>query len=157
MTDVYQFKEIIVGFGITINEYPDDLGWCKRFFQIEKRLNERIDEMKMEKVKIESILRFATFNEAIKSSGHQKFKIECLHVRDILLDMIEDLEDEMKYAANAEFGFDREIICDVSLITEGLDILNRSISVKILDGEINPMNCNFVDEFSDEINSILSQ
>ena len=75
-----------------------------------------------------------------------------MHIQDILFDMLEDLEDNMVHLGTIDFGRGANIKVDKAVVSSGLGLLNKAMTIRTLDGEVYSMNSDFTDQYSDDMN-----
>lgn len=81
----------------------------------------------------------------------QGMRLECLHVQDILFEMLEDLEDNIFHLGTIDYGRGGNLLVDKEGITRGMGFLNNAFKVKIA-GKVYSMNDEFVDFYAEDMN-----
>nr|XP_039255540.1 uncharacterized protein LOC120332373 isoform X1 [Styela clava] len=100
------------------------------------------------------IMNGYTNGYATTSFGFPKgMRIECLHVQDILFEMLEDLEDNIRYVSSLDYERGANLSIDREALTRAMGLLNKSIKIKTSNGEYS-MNEDFVDDYADEMNEV---
>jgi len=116
-------------------------------------------EILLLQVRVESTIRYAMYllsddqfkqtNEGTQGGGHSTVRKECLHVQDILFDMLEDLEDNVKQLGSTDFGRGANLKIDKSSLSCALGLLNRAIRIQLDDGPVFSMNSDFIDAYAE--------
>ncbi|XP_076799677.1 uncharacterized protein LOC143444357 [Clavelina lepadiformis] len=167
LKELTNHDEIIINLGTVISEYPDRMGWHEALETLHRHLADKLEDMKMSTVKVESVVRYAmnisdgmspaTSGRSTPSKGQSSkvdrgFTTECMHIQDILFDMLEDLEDNMVHLGTIDFGRGANIKVDKAMVSSGLGLLNKATTIRTLDGEVYSMNSDFTDQYSDDMN-----
>ena len=78
--------------------------------------------------------------------------VECMHVQDILFDMLEDLEDGMMKLGKIDYQRGARLFVDRLCLSAGMSLLNKAIGVRTESGVTYPMNSDFADPYAESVN-----
>ena len=98
-------------------------------------------------MQVEGTLRYAMSSDIAPPSppnnSSPPLSVECLHIKDILLDMLEDVQDNVERIGSLhERG--AKVRVDAKDVSDGVGLLNQAISVKSHDGDrVHQMNSLF--------------
>ena len=73
---------------------------------------------------------------------------ECIHIQDMLFDMLEDLEDNLMRLGRVELGRRVNINVERQILSQGMSLLNKAISIRTEDG-VYSMNSDFIDVYAE--------
>jgi len=77
---------------------------------------------------------------------------ECMHIQDILFDMLEDLEDNLIRLGKVDFQRGANISIQRPALSSGMSLLNKAITVRTDDGYNHSMNSDFTDVYAESVN-----
>jgi len=124
-------NEVIVSIQATVSEYPDTNGWHKSFAELHKYVQQRVNDCNLNKIKVRSVLRFATDNrQEGEKPKSEEIKIERMEMQDVLMDMLEDLHDDIKRMKYSDVGVDDQLVCSA------MGLLTRSLKCRNCDGKL---------------------
>ena len=102
----------------------------------------------------------ASENSSVQSSRveadrqHSMVVSECMHIQDILFDMLEDLEDNLVRLGKEEYERGIEVNVEKMTLSSAMSLLNKAITVRTEDGQLHSMNSDFIDEYAHTINQM---
>ena len=77
---------------------------------------------------------------------------ECMHIQDILFDMLEDLEDNLVSLGRINFDRGVNITVQKPTLSGGMSLLNKAVTIRTEDGYNHSMNGDFVDVYAENFN-----
>ena len=83
---------------------------------------------------------------------HMILAPECMHIQDILFDMLEDLEDNLICLGNVDFQRGANLTIQRPALSAGMSLLNKAITIRTEDGYCHSMNSDFTDVYAESIN-----
>ncbi|XP_002128428.3 uncharacterized protein LOC100182559 isoform X1 [Ciona intestinalis] len=168
LNELANHREIVIQIMVVISEYPDRMGFCASLRRLQHDLMERIQDAGLQRVRVESSIRYAMDESATvspnssiaspSSSLHEEggthTTAECMHLQDILLDMLEDVEDNFKLLGRVEYDGRAVVRLDKSALSSALGLVNKAIRIHV-DGTEHSMNGNFDDRYAEAANLAL--
>ena len=110
-------------------------------------------------MQVEGTLRYAMSSDiSPPSPPHDKspstpLLVQCLHIKDVLLDMLEDIQDNVDRIGSCQLHErGAKVRVDAKDVSDAVGLLNQAISVKLHDG-VHQMNSLFEDAFANSFNS----
>lgn len=78
-------------------------------------------------------------------------KVECLHVKDIFLDMINDLENSLRHLGSLEYERGSNLDVEEDGLLRALTNIKRAVTITTYDGDFGLFD-QFIDDYADDMN-----
>lgn len=78
-------------------------------------------------------------------------KVKCLHVIDIFLDMIHDMERSLRHLGSLEYERGSNLVVEENGLQRALANIKRAITITTSDGDFGLAD-NFIDDYAEEMN-----